>query len=114
MWHVAPYRYAWLMGAAALLSLAAGPASAQTTPHPDGADCAQLSGGARVACQNRIYEGQLQSGVSRDETPDQQTVSPSARIGIGTGVPPSELGKVVGAEGSALPDPEGTARPTNP
>jgi hypothetical protein len=52
------------LAGALLLTTMAGHADAQARVYPDGSQCNHLDGGALVACQNQVYQQQMESGIS--------------------------------------------------
>jgi len=90
--------FAGLAGAL-LLTTITDSAIAQARVYPDGSECNHLDGGALVACQNQVYQQQLESGIS-GMTADPAEV-PSSHI---EGNEASQPDFVPGAEGTAPPD----------
>jgi len=84
---------------ALLLTTMAGSANAQARITPDGSACNHLDGGALVACQNQVYQQQMDSGISGMEADPAEI--PSSHIEGNEADLPDY---VPGAEGTPPPD----------
>jgi len=87
------------IASALVLTTIAGGADAQARITPDGSACNHLDGGALVACQNQVYQQQLESGLSGMAADPAEV--PSSHI---EGNEANKPDYVPGAEGTTPPD----------